>query len=50
MRRSGGCSLFIALLCCALNLSSSAAPTGRKPPPVDPLEPARAALRTLQFQ
>ena len=38
----------IALLCCAFNLSATAAPA-RQIKPKDPLEPARSALRTLQF-
>src|SRR5882757_6267765 len=37
----------IAALCCAISLSAAAAPKQVKPK--DPLEPARAALRTLQF-
>ena len=38
----------IAVLCCAL--SWSAAPAATRPSAAkDPLEPARAALRTLQF-
>src|ERR1700675_1607181 len=38
----------IAALCCALSLSAAAAPA-KHVAPKDPLEPARAALRTLQF-
>src|SRR6202790_5815744 len=38
----------IAALCCAMSLSAAAAPA-KHVAPKDPLEPARAALRTLQF-
>ena len=38
----------IAALCCIISLSAAAAPA-RQSKPKDPLEPARAALRTLQF-
>jgi uncharacterized protein len=37
----------IAALCCVIGLAAAAAPP--KQPVKDPLEPARAALRTLQF-
>ncbi len=37
-----------AALCCAVSLSAAGAP-GKPPAHKDPLEPARAALRTLQF-
>src|SRR6202049_2800182 len=38
----------IPALCCAMSLSAAAAPA-KHVAPKDPLEPARAALRTLQF-
>src|SRR5216684_6533920 len=37
-----------AALCCVISLSAAAAPA-KQSKPKDPLEPARAALRTLQF-
>src|ERR1700738_3303720 len=37
-----------AALCCVIGLSAAAAPA-KQTKPKDPLEPARAALRTLQF-
>src|SRR5579864_7310944 len=39
----------IAALCCVVSLASAAAPAPKHTKPKDPLEPARAALRTLQF-
>jgi ankyrin repeat protein len=39
---------FFAALCCAVGLNAGAAPA-KQTKPKDPLEPARAALRTLQF-
>ena len=45
-RRARG---LIAALCCGIALCASAASVKREPPKKDPLEPARAALRTLQF-
>ena len=41
-------SVFIAALCCIVSLTAAAAPA-KQIKPKDPLEPARAALRTLQF-
>src|SRR3984893_17608954 len=38
----------IAALCCVISLSAAGAPA-KQTKPKDPLEPARAALRTLQF-
>src|ERR1700732_48879 len=38
----------IAALCCIISLSAAGAPA-KQNKPKDPLEPARAALRTLQF-
>src|ERR1700716_1465763 len=37
-----------AALCCVISLAAAAAPA-KQTKPKDPLEPARAALRTLQF-
>ena len=47
-RRSRDLRRAIAALCCTLSLSATAAPA-KYAPIKDPLEPARAALRTLQF-
>src|SRR5260221_8968934 len=43
-----GARVPIAALCCAISLSAYGAPA-KQAKPKDPLEPARAALRTLQF-
>src|SRR5438132_1560479 len=42
----------LAVLCCAVSLSAAGASARQskpQPKPQDPVEPARAALRTLQF-
>src|ERR1700685_859659 len=41
-------AVLLAALCCAMSLAAAAAQPKRVAPK-DPLEPARAALRTLQF-
>jgi ankyrin repeat protein len=46
--RSRQCSQLLAALCCVLALTAAGAPAQRRGAQ-DPLEPARAALRTLQF-
>src|SRR5260370_28610797 len=43
-----GASAGFAALCCAISLSASGAPA-KQTKRQDPVEPARAALRTLQF-
>src|ERR1700693_3374278 len=43
-----GAGLRFAALCCAVSLSANGAPT-KQVKPRDPVDPARAALRTLQF-
>src|SRR5580692_8548116 len=43
-----GARVRIAALCCAISLSAYGAPA-KQIKPQDPVEPARAALRTLQF-
>src|SRR5260221_7196861 len=43
-----GARVPIAALCCAISLSAYGAPA-KQAKPQDPVEPARAALRTLQF-
>src|ERR1700726_1314402 len=39
----------VAALCCAISFSAYGAPPAKQAKPQDPVEPARAALRTLQF-
>src|SRR3984957_12315522 len=43
-----GTRMRFAALCCVISLSASGAPA-KQVKPQDPVEPARAALRTLQF-
>ena len=44
-----GARVRVAALCCAISLSAYGAPPAKQVKPRDPVEPARAALRTLQF-
>src|SRR5258708_4642109 len=46
--RIDGARVRFAALCCAISLSAFGAPA-KQAKPQDPVEPARAALRTLQF-
>src|SRR5260370_18565496 len=48
MTNLSGAQVRFAALCCAISLSAAGAPA-KKAKPQDPVEPARAALRTLQF-
>src|SRR6202790_696897 len=44
-----GARVRVAALCCAISFSAYGAPPAKQAKPQDPVEPARAALRTLQF-
>jgi len=48
MKLHRNCRSSIAALCCVISLSAGGAPA-KQTKPKEPLEPARAALRTLQF-
>src|ERR1700692_2432807 len=49
MTTLSGARVKFAALCCAISLSAGGAPAKQAKKPQDPVEPARAALRTLQF-